>query len=100
MAASVVCRAVNHWVSRADCRQQPPCLSWLQVQQQAEAQARAEAERAALSETVRKLGRELARLEAFKRNLLHSLQAADEVGRHTVMLQEPLVPAGHVLHAG
>ena len=61
----------------------------MQVQQHAEAQARADAERAALSETVHKLGRELARLEAFKRNLLHSLQAADQVGAWFLVNQQP-----------
>lgn len=61
----------------------------VQAQQHDEARARADAERASLSETVRRLSREVAKLEAFKRNLLHSLQAADEVRGTILARQEP-----------
>ena len=71
------------------------CVGY-QVQRHAEAQARADAERATLSETVRKLGRELAKLEAFKRNLLHSLQAAEEVSG-TPMTQQQSCLSTHAL---
>ncbi len=41
-------------------------------------QSKLAAEKAALVNTVRKLNRDVAKLEGFKRNLLHSLQASEE----------------------
>ncbi len=49
-----------------------------QARQHAEGEGRLQAENAQLAGGVRRLTRDVARLEAFKRNLLHSLQAADE----------------------
>ena len=55
-----------------------------QVRASADAQGKLAAEKIALVGTVRGLNRQIAKLEGFKRNLLTSLQASEEVrGSHS-----------------
>ncbi len=54
----------------------------MQNKQAAEEQHRLNSEKAVLIDTVKKLNREVAKLEAFKKNLLQHLQDDDEVGGH------------------
>lgn len=51
----------------------------LQARASADSQSKLAGEKAALVSTVRSLNRHVAKLEGFKRNLLTSLQASDEV---------------------
>jgi hypothetical protein len=55
----------------------------LQARQGLTEQHKLVAEKNALIETVKRLNREVAKLEHFKRNLLQQLQDDDEVGRAT-----------------
>ena len=67
----VIPRPISHTIGAAP-----------QAQQAGEAAEQVAAERSALATTARRLTRDVARLENFKRNLLQSLQAEDfEVGR-------------------
>ena len=59
-----------------------PCISSpMQNKQAVEEQHRLQSEKAVLIDTVKKLNREVAKLEAFKKNLLQHLQDDDEVWR-------------------
>jgi hypothetical protein len=63
-----------------------PCAACTQARQSLSEQHKLVAEKNALIETVKRLNREVAKLEHFKRNLLQQLQEDCEVSR-TVPLQ-------------
>eukprot|EP00955_Chlamydomonas_euryale_P067675 359913-Chlamydomonas_euryale.AAC.8 len=59
----------------------PACMA-AQHQQAVEESHRLNSEKSLLIDTVKKLNREIAKLEAFKKNLLQTLQDGDEVRDH------------------
>ena len=74
-----------------------PCMQRLhgvlQNKQAVEEQHRLQSEKAVLIDTVKKLNREVAKLEAFKKNLLQHLQDDDEVRGKGTKWYSKSVPA-------